>query len=140
MASVEADSLRIGRLRIPLEEVVLTVTTSGGPGGQHANRAATKVTASFDVAASAVLGPIQKERLVGRCGAVVRATSSKSRSQAQNRAAALAVLADRLEAGLAVAATRRATRPSRSSQARRVDEKQHRGSIKATRRRPNLED
>ena len=47
---LESGSLQIrSRLVIPVEEIDLRVTTSGGPGGQHANRSLTRVVASFHV-------------------------------------------------------------------------------------------
>jgi ribosome-associated protein len=122
------------RLSIPASEIQLRVTTSGGPGGQHANRSLTKVIASFDVAASKVLSDEDRDILMERLGREVRASSSRSRSQSVNRAAALESLAHKLHAGLLRQAPRRATRPTRASQVRRVDEKKARSKIKQARR------
>jgi len=52
------------RLTIPSDEIVLRVTTSGGPGGQHANRSLTRVVASFDVRESQVLSNADRELLL----------------------------------------------------------------------------
>ncbi len=124
---------------IPASEIDLRVTTSGGPGGQHANRALTRVVASVDVAASRALTPTQRDRLVGALGPVVRSSAGRFRSQSQNRAAACEQLAARLARALATPPPRRATRPSAASRRRRVDEKRERGAIKE-RRRPPVED
>lgn len=126
------------RLTIPASEIEFRLTTSGGPGGQHANRSLTKVIASFDVNASHAVSDADRVLLVERLGSEVRASSSRFRSQAQNREAALESLALKLHAGLLRQAPRRATRPTRASQVRRVDEKKARAKIKQTRR--NLDD
>jgi ribosome-associated protein len=124
-----------GRLVIPADEVALRVTTSGGPGGQHANRSLTRVIASFDVEASAVLSSADRARLLEMVGPVVRSGASRFRSQTRNREAALEQLATKIAAALARPAPRRATRPTKSSKVRRVDEKKARGRLKELRRR-----
>src|ERR1700733_8117091 len=118
------ETLHVHRgLDIPLAEISWRATTSGGPGGQHANRTLSRVEVQFDVAASATLGPRQRARLLERYGPVVRAAASESRSQARNRQSALERLALRLEEGLRIDPTRRATRPTKGSQVRRVEKK-----------------
>ena len=81
-------------------EISWRATTSGGPGGQHANRTLSRVEVQFDVEGSATLGPRQRARLLERLGPVVRASASDSRSQARNRQLALERLAAKLDAGL----------------------------------------
>ena len=137
---VNADgSLQVrARLAIPSQEIEVRVTTSGGPGGQHANRSLTKVVVSFDVDASEVLASEDQELLRQRLGAQVRASSSRFRSQGANKSAALEALATKLQAGLLRQTPRHATRPTRASQERRVAEKKSRARIKHTRR--NLDD
>jgi len=127
-------------LDVPLSEVTWRATTSGGPGGQHANRTLSRVEVQFDVAASAVLGPRQRARLLQRLGPVVRASASESRSQARNRQLALDRLAAKLGEGLRDEPTRRSTRPTKSSQVRRVEEKRRRSRTKQARRRPGEDD
>jgi ribosome-associated protein len=116
------------------------VSRSGGPGGQHANTSETRVEVRFDVAASRALGPRQRSRLLERLGAVVTAVAADSRSQARNRELALERLRSKLVAGLRVDRPRRATKPSRSARAARVDSKRRRGTIKRHRRPPNPDD
>jgi ribosome-associated protein len=138
---VADDALHVQRgLDVPHTEITWRATTPGGPGGQHANRTASRVEVSFDVAASAVLGPRQRARLLERIGPVVRASASESRSQARNRDVALERLAERLRDALRVTPDRRPTRPSRTSMARRVEAKRRRGETKRTRRRPGDDD
>jgi ribosome-associated protein len=123
------------RLVIPADEIDLRVTTSGGPGGQHANRSLTRVIASFHVQRSETLHDADRELLSERVGAVVRASSSRHRSQAQNRTAALEHLAEKIAQGLERQAPRRASKPTRASKIRRVDDKKARGRVKEQRRR-----
>jgi protein subunit release factor B len=89
--------------------------TASGPGGQHRNKTQSGV------------------RLTHR-PTELSVTATERRSQARNRTAAL----ERLREGLAALATvpkkRRPTRPTRSSQRRRVEEKRRHGEKKALRR------
>lgn len=135
------DTLRVHKgLAIPLAEITWRATTSGGPGGQHANRTLSRVEVQFDVSASATLGPRQRARLIERLGPVVRTSASDSRSQARNRQRALERLAARLDEGLRVDPTRRPTRPTKGSQMRRVEEKRRRSETKQQRRAPGAQD
>lgn len=123
------------RLVIPADEVELRVTTSGGPGGQHANRSLTKVVATFRVGDSLVLSDADRTLLEEKLGTVVRSSASRFRSQAMNRSAALEQLASRIGAALERPTPRRATKPTRSSKVRRVDDKKARGRLKEQRQR-----
>jgi len=121
---------------VPLREVTLRTSRSSGPGGQHANVTASRVEAVFDVAASGALTDEQKARLMARCGPVIRAVAQDARSQARNRELALERLQARLRNGLAVQRSRRATRPTAASKARRLDGKRRQSQRKRERRRP----
>jgi ribosome-associated protein len=125
-----------GELSIPLSEVTLRTSRSSGPGGQHANVTASRVEAIFDVEASASLTDAQRARLLARSGPRVVAVAQDERSQTRNRALALERLARRLQGALAVPRTRRPTRPSAASRARRLKEKQRASRRKVERRRP----
>jgi ribosome-associated protein len=124
------------RLTIPSDEVALRVTTSGGPGGQHANRSLTRVVASFDVESSLVLSRADRELLLEKVGTVVRSSASRFRSQGQNRSAALEQLALKIATALTRLPQRRPTKPTKGSKVRRVDEKKARGRVKQQRRTP----
>lgn len=123
------------RLAIPVAELEWRFSRSGGPGGQHANTADTRVEVRFDVAGSPSLTEGQRARLLERLGTEVRVVASDRRSQARNRQLALERLGDRLAEALAVEAPRRATRPTRASVHRRLDAKRARSQRKAGRRR-----
>lgn len=125
---------------IPLREVTIRASRSGGPGGQHANVTASRIEATFDVAASSALTEEQKRRIASRLGPRVVAVAQDTRSQAQNRELALERLARRLSGALAVQRPRRASQPSRASVKRRLDAKRRHSERKRGRRRPNDED
>jgi ribosome-associated protein len=127
-------------VRIPLDEVVVRASRSSGPGGQHANVTASRIEASFDVAASGSLTDEQKRRVVGRCGPVVRAVAQDARSQTRNRELALRRLEERLARALHVSRPRTATKPTKASRQRRLEAKARRGAVKRERRRPGGED
>jgi len=134
---LETGALQIRtRLIIPSEEIDIRVTTSGGPGGQHANRSLTRVVASFHVATSEVLSDADRELLLEKVGGVVRSSSGRFRSQGQNRSAALDQLASKIGAALTRPAPRRASKPTKASKVRRVDEKKARSRVKENRRPP----
>jgi ribosome-associated protein len=120
---------------IPLAEVVLRVSRSSGPGGQHANVTASRVEATFDVAASQSLSDAQKARVSARLGPVVRAVAQDARSQARNRELALQRLAQRLRDALHVQRPRTKTKPTAGSKRRRLDDKKRRAQTKQGRRR-----
>jgi ribosome-associated protein len=122
-------------LALPLGEIVLRTSRSSGPGGQHANVTASRVEASFDVAASETLSPEQRARISSKLGPRVTAAAQDTRSQHRNHELALERLATRLAHALEVRRPRTRTRPTRASQKRRVDAKKRRGDIKRARRR-----
>lgn len=130
----------IGSVRIPRREIEVITTTSGGPGGQHANRSATKVELRYDVATSHALSEAQRRRVIERIGREVRVAAGDERSRARNLALAEQRLVDRLKDALEVPPARRATRPSRGARARRLDEKRQRSQLKSQRRRPRADD
>jgi ribosome-associated protein len=127
-------------LAIPLDEVTVRASRSSGPGGQHANVTASRIEASFDVAASNTLSAAQKARVSARCGPVVRAVAQDARSQARNRTLALERLAGRIGRALEVQRPRRPTKPTRASRTRRLDAKRRGSERKQARRRPQREE
>ncbi len=134
-ARLEALSLG-GAARVPAEAIVERVTTSGGPGGQHANRSRTRVSLSVAWVDVEGISPDARARALARTGPAVRAASSRFRSQGQNREAARERLVARLRAALAQDAPRRATRPTRGAVERRLEEKRATARRKGERRPP----
>lgn len=130
------DDLAVGRFVIPDHELEETFTTSGGPGGQHANRSNTAVEVRFDVESSSIFPEPERSRIVEHLGPVVTVTASESRSQWRNRAIARQRLARRLEEAMRPERERRPTAPSRSARVQRLESKRRRAETKRLRRRP----
>jgi ribosome-associated protein len=135
-----------GRLRvdatclIDADEIEWRFSTSGGPGGQHANKAATRAEARFDIATSPSLTDGQRRRLTEAFGDRLVVVADDTRSQARNRDLARERLLGRLAAGLHRDPPRKPTRPTRAAKARRVDAKRRRGETKRDRGRPTRDD
>lgn len=110
-------------LEIPYEEISWRFSGSGGPGGQHANTANTRVEAIFSIQDSPSLDDAQRARLEHRFGPTLRIVVSKERSQLRNREIAAELLATRLRDALIIKKPRRATRPTLGSVERRLEEK-----------------
>ncbi|MHB1614413.1 MAG: alternative ribosome rescue aminoacyl-tRNA hydrolase ArfB, partial [Actinomycetes bacterium] len=123
-------------LVIPRAEVTVRFSRSSGPGGQGVNTTDSRVELIWDVASSAVLTDIQRERLVERLGSrlvagTLAVTASEHREQLRNRAAAERRLAALVAAGISPPARqRRATRPTRGSTERRLMAKKQRSVTK----------
>jgi ribosome-associated protein len=126
--------LRVTRaLAIPLDELAWRFTTSGGPGGQHANKTSTRAEVRFDIERSPSLGPRQRARLLERLGPTVRVASGEERSQSRNREVALRRLAERLADGLHTDRPRLPTKPTQGSKVRRLEDKRRQSTRKRDR-------
>lgn len=137
---MERESIRVTHsLLLPLAEVRVRVSRSSGAGGQHAQKASTRVEATFDVEASSALSEAQKRRVLSRAGPVLRAVAEDERSQARNRERALERLAAKLRAALVPRRARIPTEPPPAVRERRLAEKRHRAARKALRRPPEDE-
>lgn len=132
------EGLRVGRFTVPESEIVETFTTSGGPGGQHANRSHTAVELRFDVSSTPSLPEPERQRVVSRLGPVVTVTVSESRSQWRNRALARHRLTERLEEALRPSRPRRPTKPSRAARQKRLEAKRRQSEKKRLRQKPDL--
>lgn len=134
-----SESIDIGHgISIPLAEIEIRASRSGGPGGQHANKTASRIEAVFDVRASASLTDAQKARIAARLGPRVAAVAQDARGQARNREIAVERLRRRLAAAAAPRKQRRATRPGRAAREKRLESKRKRSERKQSRRRPHI--
>ena len=137
------DDLRVNRdLVLPDAELKWRFDPSGGPGGQHANKSATRVELSFDVVGSAALDETVRDRLLANLGTevtdgIVTVQVGESRSQWRNRQIARRRLADLLQDALRPPPPRRrATKPTRASKERRLAGKRARSETKRMRQSP----
>src|ERR1700752_1679680 len=126
-------------IMIPPDELSWRFSRSSGPGGQSVNTTDSQAELSFDLAGTAALPPVLRDRalaaLSGRLSrGVITVTASEYKSQLRNREAAAARLTALLtEATAPPRPTRRPTRPTRSSVERRLADKQRRSRLKRSR-------
>ena len=126
-------------LQIPVAELSFRFSTSSGPGGQHVNKSATKVTLLFDVAHSPSLPEEVKARLLKKLvnrldkEGVLQLQVQSSRSQHRNREAAVSLFQQLLAEALKKQKKRRRTRPSAAANEKRLTEKKKRGERKKER-------
>jgi ribosome-associated protein len=132
-------------VEIPDDELTFTASRSGGPGGQHVNKTASKVTLRFDLAHAPSLPDDVRARLLvalqGRVAAdgTVRVVCQSSRSQFANRKTAEKRLLSLLASALVPVAARVATKIPRAEKRRRIESKKRRGGIKRARAIPEDE-
>lgn len=125
---------------IPFEELQLTAMRSQGAGGQNVNKVSSAIHLKFDVKASS-LPAFYKERLLALSDhritkdGVIVIKSQEHRSQELNKEAALSRLVIMIKGATVVQKARRATKPSRNSQKKRMDKKTKHGQNKSLRGR-----
>jgi ribosome-associated protein len=128
------------RIRIPLSELRFRFSTSSGPGGQHANRSATRVTLLFDVAASPSLDDVTRTRLLEKLAhrvdkqGVLRIQVQDTRSQKQNRAIAQSRFMTSLSQALIENKERIKSKMSKTTAKKRLAEKKKLSRRKQERR------
>jgi len=130
---------------VPEAELDIRATRAGGPGGQHVNKASTRIEVVWDVAASPALSDAQRARLLATLASRLdgrgrlRVVADATRSQLRNRERAVARLHEIVRAALRVPRRRKPTRPSKAAVERRLEAKRQRGARKRGRRPPDDE-
>lgn len=119
-------------------EIEISAIRAQGPGGQNVNKVATAIHLRFDIPTSS-LPEIIKERLLALNDqritkeGVIIIKAQQGRSQDKSKEEALRRLQELIRSVMTLPKLRRPTRPTRSSQKKRLDGKNTRGQVKALR-------
>ncbi|WP_118195097.1 alternative ribosome rescue aminoacyl-tRNA hydrolase ArfB [Albibacterium indicum] len=120
--------------------ITFHTSRSGGKGGQHVNKVATKVELRFDLWRSTVFSEDEKQRIANRLttrfqsDGLIQVISQGSRSQLQNKEQAVEQLMQLLTRAVTVQKVRRKTKPTRKSKEARLEEKRKQALKKINRR------
>jgi ribosome-associated protein len=119
-------------------EVEFSAIRAQGPGGQNVNKVSCAVHARFDIAASSLPERVKTYLLAMRDARITQEgvlvlKAQQSRSLEQNKDDALRRLQELVDKAAEVPLVRRPTKPTRSSQRRRLDAKARSGQVKALR-------
>jgi ribosome-associated protein len=131
---------------VPVGEIGVAYSRSGGPGGQHVNKTETRVTLRFDLLRSPSIPDADrtrmKERLRSRLtkGGELLVSADARRDRAQNLDDAFERLGEILRRAYVKPKKRKKTKPSRGAKERRLKDKRATSGRKETRRRPKAED
>lgn len=130
------------RIAIPDEELQFAYARSGGPGGQNVNKVASKAVLRWTPATSVALPPAVRDRLLKTLASKLTTEgellimSQKTRDQGRNVDDCLEKLREIVLAASRPPKVRRATKPTKASQVRRVDDKSRRSDVKKLRQKP----
>lgn len=128
-------------LLIPQSELEFTYARSSGPGGQNVNKTSSKAILKWSLVAASWVPEDVKERFASNFASristdgIVVIHSDESRDRATNERRCIEKLQDMLRRVWLPPKKRIETKPSRSSQRKRVEVKRQRSDVKKTRRK-----
>lgn len=129
-------------LRELINECDFSASKSSGPGGQHVNKTNTKVELRFNIEESVILTHEQKHTLLKKLSKQITNTGylvmidQSSRSQLKNKQAVINRFTDAIQRALRPRKKRIATKPTKASKQKRIEQKKRHSEKKALRKGP----
>ncbi len=132
-------------IELLISELTFKAVRSGGPGGQHVNKTASKVEVSFNLDESKALSEIEKDRLRNKISTrissegIILLQCGETRSQHRNKTIVIERLVELLQQNLKVAKPRKKTKPSKGAIERRLQTKKEHALKKSNRKPPQID-
>jgi len=128
-----------------LREIIFKAVRSGGPGGQHVNKTASKVEVRFNIKDTQALSEKEKEKLFDKLSTritsegILKLSCSETRSQHRNKAIVIDRLFDLIKIKLKNTKLRKKTKPSKNAIEKRLISKKNQALKKVNRRPPKID-